>query len=120
MKYDPTGTGAAPNDVLVRRGVLRESASRLARLASRAERGGAAVNGIDFGHGVSVSSPEANQALALDPDDAVGATRKDFEDAGFEVRYTPTVNDDDHHTIVFPKPVTPEVAARFDAVLGRA
>ena len=78
------------------------------------------MNGIPFGHGVSVSSPEANQVLARDPTDAAGATRKDFEDAGFEVRYTPTVNDSDHHTIILPNPVTPEVATRFNDVLRRA
>ena len=31
MPFDPQGTGAAPDDVLVRRGVSWESAARLAR-----------------------------------------------------------------------------------------
>jgi hypothetical protein len=119
MKYDRAGTGAGRDDVLVRRGTAKESAARLGRQAAAAEKGGAASNGVPYGHGVSVSSPESNQALARNPDDAVGATRREFEEAGFEVRYTPTANDADHHTIILPKPVTDEVAARFNAVLQR-
>jgi hypothetical protein len=117
--YDPSGTGAAPDDVLVRRGVAWESALRLARLAALAEAAGAATSGVPFGHGVSVTSPDANQRLARDPADAVRATRRAFEAAGFAVRYTPTRADTDHHTVDIPKPVTGDVAARFNAVLGR-
>jgi hypothetical protein len=77
------------------------------------------MNGVSFGHGVSVTSPDANSRLARDPADAVHATRKAFEDAGFEVRPTPTRSDADHHTIQLPKPVTEEIAKLFNTVLGR-
>ena len=117
--YDPAGSGAAPDDPLVRRGIASESAQRLARQAAVAASAGTATNGMPYGHGVSLSSPAANLILARDPADAVQATRRAFEDAGFEVRYTPTVKDDDHHTVQLPAPVTDEIAARFNAVLGR-
>lgn len=120
MPYDPLGSGAAPDDLLVRRGISWESAGRLARSAARAEQRGVAINGVPYGHGISVSSPEANQRLARDPGDAVEATRKAFEDAGFEVRYTPTTDDHDHHTVQLPKPVTGAIAALFNSVLGRS
>src|SRR5947209_17416806 len=100
MVYDLKGVGAGPDDPLVRRGTGWESARRLADLASRAEQGGVATNGVPYGHGVSVSSPEANRRLARDPSDAVQATRRAFEEAGFEVRYTPTRADTDHHTVL--------------------
>jgi hypothetical protein len=119
MPYDPKGNGAAPQDLLVRRGRSWESASRLGGQAARAEQAGLAENGIPFGHGISVSSPEANQQHARDPNDAVMATREAFEKAGFEVRYTPTKTDTDHHTIILPKPVTKAVATLFNTVLGR-
>ena len=112
MKYDPQGTGAALDDLQVRRLKNWESAQRLARWAADAEQAG-------LGHGLSVTSPEANQHLAQDPADAVQATRRAFEEAGFEVRYTPSKRDPDHHTVIIPKPVTEEVATRFNAVLGR-
>lgn len=77
------------------------------------------MNGVPYGHGVSVTSPEANQQLARDPNDSVQATRKAFEDAGFEVRYTPTTHDSDHHTVQLPKPVTGDIARLFNTILGR-
>src|SRR5262245_48030574 len=116
MVYDQGGTGAQGDDFLLRRGTAWESAKRLGALAAMAESSGSSVNGVPFGHGVSVTSPEANNQLARDPADAVRATRKALEDAGFEVRYTPTRKDSDHHTIILPKPVTDEDAARFNAV----
>jgi hypothetical protein len=119
MAYDPHGTGAGPDDLLVRRGQSWESAHRLAGQAVKAELVGVAQNNVPFGHGVSVSSPEANQIHARDPTDACQATRRAFEEAGFEVRYTPTKWDSDHHTIVLPKPVTQAVAVAFNTVLGR-
>lgn len=120
MTLDPQGSGAAPDDLLVRRGTFWESAQRLASQAAKAEQAGMAENGVPFGHGVSVTSPEANLTLARDPNDAVMATRKAFEDAGFEVRYTPTKNDTDHHTVQLPKPVTRAAATLFNTILGRA
>jgi len=112
MIYDPQGVGTLPDDPRVRRGKSWESHNRLASQAAQADAAG-------FGHGVSVTSPEANDVLARDPADSVQAMRRAFEDAGFEVRYTPTSKDSDHHTIVLPKPVTDEVAERFNTVLGR-
>src|SRR5438132_14075675 len=106
-----------PEDPLVRRGISWESAKRLAAQAALAENAGTATNGVPFGHGVSVTSPEANVSLARDPADAVQATRKAFEEAGFEVRYTPTRKDMDHHTVQLPKPVTEETATRFNLML---
>lgn len=66
-----------------------------------------------------MTSPEANQHIAHDPNDAVQATRRAFEEAGFEVHYTPSSTDSDQHTVMIPKPVTEEVATRFNSVLGR-
>lgn len=120
MTYDPQGAGAAPDDLLVRRGKDWESATRLAKLAARAEKGGTAINGVPYGHGISLSSPDANLRLARDPVDAVQATRRVLEEAGFEVRYTPTVRDADHHTVQLPKPVIEEVATRLNTILGRS
>jgi hypothetical protein len=111
MRYDPQGNGAAPADPWVRRGRSKESLNRLAIQAAKAEAAG-------FGHGVSVTSPQANQVLARNPSDAVEATRRAFAEAGFEVRYTPTNNDSDHHTVTFPKPLTEEWVEKFNATLG--
>jgi len=119
MAYDPQGSGAAPDDPLVRRGVSWESAKRLVTHAARAKQAGVAVNGVPYGHGLSVTSPEANRQIARDPNNAVQATRKAFEQAGFEVRYTPTTHDSDHHTIQLPKPVTRNVVIQFNTTLGR-
>jgi hypothetical protein len=112
VSYDPSGTGAEPQDVLVRRGIDPESTRRLGSLASNAKSAG-------FGYGVSVTSLAANRSLARDPEDFVGATRQAFEQAGFPVRYSPTRKDSDHHTVLLPEPVTDEVAAQLNAVLGR-
>jgi hypothetical protein len=105
--------------MLVRRGIGWESAARLGRQAAKAEGGGVALNAVPYGHGVSVTSSEANRNLARDPADAVQASRKAFEEAGFEIRYTPTRHDTDHHTVQLPKPVTETVATLFNTLLGR-
>lgn len=104
---------------MVRRGVDRESAQRLAKQAEAAANAGTAKNRVPYGHGVSVTTPEMNQILAKNPSDAVSATRKAIEEAGFEIRYTPTKADDFHHTIQLPKPVTEEVAELFNRIFGR-
>jgi len=119
MALDPNGSGVAPNDLLIRRGVNWESAGRLARQADLAEQAGKARNGHPFGFGISVTTPEANRNIARDLNDAAGATRQAFENAGFEVRFTPTGNDADHHTVILPKPVTEAVATLFNTILGR-
>ncbi len=110
---------ATPPTVLVSRGSQRESAKRLAQQAAAADKAGNAKNGIPYGHGVSVTTPEANARLSRDPTDASQATRAAFEAVGFEVRATPTNSDPTHHTVQLSNPVTPEVAAAFNAVLGR-
>lgn len=116
------GAAAAPNsadDLLVRRGTSRESAQRLAKQAEAAEKAGTAQNGVPYGHGVSVTTPESNLRLAKDPLDAVTAERKALEEAGFEVRPTPTRADPNHHTVQLPKPVTEQVADLFNQIFGR-
>jgi hypothetical protein len=119
MPYDPNGSGAGPQDTLVRRGVKWESTRRLAALAAPAEAAGKAVNGAEFGHGVSPTSREANQRLARDPSEAAVATRQAIVDAGFDVPYTPTRSDAGHHTVILPKPVTDDIAIVFNSVFGR-
>jgi hypothetical protein len=111
--------GAGPEDVLGRRGKSPVSVVRLARQVAAAEKAGTAANGVPFGHGISVTTPAANARLARDPSDAVCAARRALEEAGFEVRYTPTKTDTDHHTVQLPKPVTAEVADLFNRVFGR-
>lgn len=100
------------DDELVRRGTSWESTSRLKRQAEAAERAG-------FPHGVSVTTPESNARLARNPKDVSRATRSAFQEAGFPVHHTPTRRDRSHHTVELPKPVTKEVAKRFNQVLGR-
>jgi len=111
--------GVGPNDPLVRRGTSRESAQRLAKQAEAAEEAGNAQNGVPYGHGVSVTTPGSNARLAKDPADAVSATRRALEDAGFPVRHTPTRSAPNHHTVQRPKPVTEEIADLFNRVFGR-
>ena len=118
---DPLGLTecGSDDDTLVRRGTSSESSTRLAKQAAAAEKAGLAKNGVPYGHGVSVTTPEANARLSRDPSDASVATRAALEQAGFEVRHTPTNADPTHHTVQLPKPVTPEVAELFNRVFGR-
>ena len=111
--------GVGPEGLLVRRGKSPESAQRLGKQAAAAESAGAAQNGMPFGHGVSVTTPESNALLARDPTDAVSATRRALEEAGFEVRHTPTRADPNHHTVQLPKPVTDAVADSLNQIFGR-
>lgn len=92
------------DEVLKRLGTDPESPARLARKAAEAER----VLGI---HGVSVTA-----GVPRGP--ASGAARADVE-AKFPVHETPTRADPFHRTVELPKPVTPEVADRFNRVFGR-
>lgn len=112
-------TGTGPDEVLVRRGRDRESAQRLARHAEAAEAAGTARNGVPYGHGVSVTTPEANARLADKPADSVSTWKSALERAGFPVRHTPTKHEANHHTVQLPKPVTKEVAELFNRVFGR-
>ena len=52
-------------------------------------------------------------------EDAVTATRKQIEDAGFTLKYSPTGPDINHHTLQLPKPVTPEAVDTFNKVFGK-
>ncbi len=113
------GTEEEGDLALVRRGESKESATRLEKQAAAAEAAGNARNGVPYGHGVSVTTPESNARLARDPSDSVSTTKKALEDAGFEVRHTPTNADPNHHTVQLPKPVTKDVADRFNAIFGR-
>jgi len=100
-------------DVLVRQGRSWESVSRLSKKASEAE-------GAEFPHGVSVTSLESNERLSRNPADSSSARKQAFLAAGFSVHPTPTRRDPDHHTVELPKPVTEEIARKFNQVLSRS
>jgi hypothetical protein len=92
------------DETLTRFGSAPETAKELVDQATRAE----AVIGI---HGVSVTAR---------PTTAPGgrARRADVE-PHFRVHNTPTRRDKLHRTIELPKPVTAEVAERFNRLFGR-
>ena len=119
-KADNVRGAANSGEVIVRQGTSYESVGRLSNKAAEAENAtSVARNGQPYGHGVSVTSPASNAKLSKNPADASSAAKKSFEDAGFEVRHTPTARDPDHHTVQLPKPVTKEVADLFNSLLGR-
>jgi hypothetical protein len=89
---------------LKRLGTSRESASRLARKAAEAE----VVLGI---HGVSVTAGTPIGAASI-------AERAEVE-RHFPVHTTPTYSDPLHRTVELPKPVTEDVAKKFNEVFGR-
>jgi hypothetical protein len=100
-------TGASEEgrgEILRRLGTARESATRLGRKAAEAE----AIIGI---HGVSVSA-------GFETRPHVRADREAVE-AVFRVRDTPTRRDPWHRTVELPRPVTQEVAERFNRLFGR-
>lgn len=90
--------------LLYRFGTSYESAVRLGRKAAEAE----GMIGI---HGVSVSEIQPQISSSVAP-------RKDVE-RHFRVYDTPTRNDPLHRTVELPKPVTNEVAERFNSIFGR-
>jgi hypothetical protein len=98
-------TSSPGEEVLKRFGTTRESAARLARKAAEAE----AALGI---HGVSVTAGPVRIP-------ASAAARADVEQH-FRVHDTPTRADPRHRTVELPKPVTQEVADRFNQVFGRS
>jgi uncharacterized protein RhaS with RHS repeats len=112
VSFDPLGLLSC-DDVFVRRGTSWESTGRLNTQAQAAEATGR------FPHGVSVTTPESNALLSRAPDDAVTATRKQIEDAGFGLQHTPTRADPNHYTLVLPKPVTSDIARKFNELFGR-
>ena len=91
-------------ETLKRLGTTRESATRLARKAEEAER----VLGV---HGVSVTA-----GIPVGPTSA--ADRNEVQ-RQFQVHETPTRNDPLHRTVELPKPVTEEIAQRFNRLFGR-
>ena len=95
---------ARTGEVLKRLGTARESAARLGRKAAEAE----AVIGI---HGVSVTA-------GLETRPHVAAEREIVE-AAFRVHDTPTRRDPSHRTVELPRPVTQDVADRFNRLFGR-
>jgi len=120
LPVGPTFDGeVGPDGELVRRGISWESTGRLNKQALAAEKAGFARNGVAYGHGVSVTTPASNNRLSRNPSDSLAARRKDFEAAGFSIRYTPTSKDNNHHTVQLPKPVTSTDAKRFNELLGR-
>jgi hypothetical protein len=82
-----------------------ESTGRLSRMASEAGNTG------KFGYGVSVSTRIV--------EDSSTATRQEIEDAGFNLKFTPTRNDQMHHTLELPDPVDSAVARTFNRLFGR-
>jgi hypothetical protein len=95
---------AGRDEVLKRLGTSRESPMRLARKAAEAER----AIGI---HGVSVTASEEHLPHSR-------SSRRAVETL-FNVHDTPTRNDQLHRTVELPKPVTKEIADRFNRIFGR-
>ena len=91
-------------EILKRFGRSRKSAARLARKAAEAEK----RMGI---HGVSVTAgdPEIEWSEAL----------RSHVEAVFRVHETKSGRDPLHRTIELPKPVTPDVADKFNRLFGR-
>ena len=97
---------AAKNDpVIYRMGTSKESPTRLGNKAAEAE---SAIGR----HGVSGSTTKPSGPCS-------SASCSSLESAGFKVTPTPTRGDPGHVTIELPKPVTKEVAEKFNATLGR-
>jgi RHS repeat-associated protein len=91
-------------EILSRLGISYESAARLSRKAAEAE----SVIGL---HGVSVSAgvPKMQASQAS----------RDIVETIFTVIDTPSRGDPLHRTIMLPKPVTKEVAEKFNKIFGR-
>jgi hypothetical protein len=104
--------GDAYNSTFSRFGTSWESPTRLGNQAAAAEATEIGVNRVAGLHGVSVT-----QATPKVP--ASSATLSEIEGAGFSVVHTPTTGDPLHHTLILPKPVTPEVAQAFNRCFGR-
>jgi len=84
----------------------REGADNLANQAKAAE-------DMGFPHGVSATKDPSR----IKPGNSTAA-KSDLENAGFPVHDTPTNRDPQHVTIELPKPVTSEVANKFNDTLG--
>ena len=111
-EIDPLGLAPCRHETLVRQGVSWESTGRLSRKALEAEAAGK-------GHGISVTTPQSNLRLSTNPSDSVSASTDSLEAAGLHVTETPGRRDPDHHTLLLPRPVTPEVARLVNELFGR-
>lgn len=99
------------DECLARGGIGQVSKKKLAEVAAAAERNG-------FPHGISArAAPGMNGeqlATAFRNRKFVESTVEALEMAGFPVHRTPTAVDSFHVTIELPKPVTEEIAKRFN------
>ena len=97
--------GKAADSTIFREGTSKESATRLNRKAQEAE--------AQIGkHGVSGTTTKPSGPCS-------SASCADLEAAGFKVKATPTKRDSGHVTVELPKPVTKEVAQKFNDTFGR-
>jgi hypothetical protein len=109
---EPIDRDKDEDQLFYRRGTSYESTTRLGRQAAAAEQAKIGVLGVTGLHGVSVS-----RTVPTVP--ASAATRAAIEGAGFRLVPTPTASDPFHHTLELPKPVTRDVADKFNALFGR-
>jgi RHS repeat-associated protein len=105
MQVKNGGLPKPPNKPIYRMGTSKESPTRLGNKAAEAE---SAIGQ----HGVSGST--SKPAIPCS-----SSSCSKLESAGFSVRSTPTRNDPNHVTIELPKPVTKEVADRFNKAFDR-
>ncbi len=103
------------DECVVRAGVGQVSKEKLAETAARAEANG-------FPHGVSsrAASGMTGEQLAgtFRNKKFIESTVEAVEAAGFRVHRTPTATDPFHVTIELPKPVTEEVARKFNSLFS--
>jgi hypothetical protein len=99
------------DECLARSGIGQVSKEKLAEAAAAAEANG-------FPHGVSARAASGVRgeqlALAFRNKRFVESTVQALEAAGFPIHRTPTAADPFHVTIEMPKPVTEEMAKRFN------
>lgn len=86
-------------------GTSKESKTRLGKKAQEAE------DAIGT-HGVSGSTTKPDVPCS-------SASCSSLEAAGFNVKPTPTRRDPNHVTVELPKPVTKDVADKFNNIFGR-
>jgi RHS repeat-associated protein len=89
-----------------RNGAIRQSLSQLTAQAEAAERAG-------FGYGISVNLvPQPTNSNSR-----VATTQE--ANAAFQINPTPTRNYPNHHTLIFPKPLTQNTVDRFYNIFRR-
>ena len=92
--------------VFVRNGAIPQ---RLADLTSQAE----AAEKAGYGYGISVSLEPA----ATSPNTRIAPFSN--ANSAFQIDHTPTRNNPNHHTVIFPKPLTQDVVNKFYFVFRR-